>query len=110
MNTEPDSKPSDLIGLVQEQDDAPSDDALARIEQENAALRDAIREERFLWILACTILFDMIVFENMRTTGAPIAVVVLELGFFVVVARRLGVDEIIRLVDRAIDGWSKRDK
>lgn len=108
MNTEPETiSPPDLPGLLGSAS-TPQDEALAKLEEQIESLRDALREERFCWILLCIILFDTAIFASVKTTGVPIAIVLLEIGFLVVLAKKLGVEQIVRLVDRIIDGWSKR--
>lgn len=105
MNTATDRLDSDFPPVSPA---GPSEDAQARLEAENVALKDAIREERFGWILLSIILFDMAMFANIQTTGVPIAILLLQALLLIVLARRLGVQEIVRIADRLIEGWSRR--
>lgn len=86
----------------------PLEDAVAALERENQALKDARLEERFCWILAATILFDMAIFANIQTVGVPLAILGLELLLIVVLARKCGVQQIVLFIDRVVDGLTKR--
>jgi len=113
MNSAPESAPPpDLEHVLVPREVGPSGQlasAFAELEKENAALRDAIKEERFCWILLSIVLFDIAVFASVQTTGVPLAILALQLVLLVVVAKRLGVEQVIRLVDRCIDGWARRN-
>ena len=80
----------------------------AALEEEVAELKDRLHEERFGWIVLCIILFDTAVWANVQTTGVPIAIMVFQGLLLLVLARRLGIQEIVRLFDRLVEGWTSR--
>jgi hypothetical protein len=78
------------------------DEAKAALEAQLSAEKDARNEERFIWIVVCTILVNVIWFRNASNPVLPLVILVLELLVLVVVARRMGIDDIVSLVDRLL--------
>lgn len=112
MSLEPGSgspPPSGLAQIFTESTQrSAQDEALAALERENQALKDARLEERFCWIVFSIILFDMAVFSTVQATGVPIAILFLQLLLIIVLARKCGVEQIVRFIDKILDGWMKR--
>ncbi len=108
MSLTPDNTPLNDLTATLEPPKSSKDEAFATLERENAELRDAIKEERFCWILLSIILFDMSVFSTVSTTGVPLAILGLELLFIIVIAKKHGVQQVILFVDRVIDGLIRR--
>lgn len=66
--------------------------------------RDARREERFVFIVVCVLLFNVVFFTVMPSFGGPLALLVLELLVLVPLAKRMGMQEIAQLLDRVLSG------
>ena len=77
--------------------------AKSELEQEDEAIADKRGEERFLWALACVILFNIIVFRDFDNWSGPLVVGLLELIFIVVLAKRSGVEYIGSMLARFIE-------
>lgn len=115
MNSEPDSGPPDpSLGKIFLSSIAPSpsgmaqEQAIAALEEEVQALKDARLEERFCWVLACTIFFNMAIFANIQTVGVPLVILFLQVILLSVLARKCGMEYIVRFLDRIVEGWAKR--
>lgn len=108
MNIEQDSPPdptrSKILGI---RTDDKAVQALVETQEENTEVKDERREERFLWVCACVILFDCSIFMNAENFGGPLIVGVIELLALVILARRLGVEEVKELVFGLIDRLAK---
>ncbi len=116
MNTGPESpppppppQPDALRGVLNVRTDDKAVQALAETQEENAGVKDDRREERFLWVCACVILFDCAVFMNAQNLGGPLIVGIIELLALVILARRLGVEEVKELVFGLIDRLGKQN-
>jgi len=105
-NTETASK---RPNLGEKAGDAPKDSALAALEDEVSELKDRLKEERFLYIVLIVILFDILLLKDAASDMLPILILVLELPILVVLAGRMGVQEIGRIFSKLLDGVSKRD-
>ena len=79
-----------------------NDDAIAALEEQISAQKKSINEERFLWILALMIFFDLPYFSQSPNWGAPVAILILELIGLVIAANKLGIEHIVRLFDKII--------
>ena len=106
--SEPPSKPVSFEGLGGEEPKTKTDDAFAIIEQQFKAEKDARSEERFIWIVVCTILVAVLWFRNATNPTLPLIVLILELIVLLVLARRMGIDEVAVLVDRILHSAGKR--
>ncbi len=78
------------------------DAALASLEAQLQASHDAHKEERFVWIVVCTLLIDILWLRGSQNPILPIVVLILELIVLLVLARRMGIEDIARLMDRVI--------
>ncbi|MBU8542996.1 MULTISPECIES: hypothetical protein [Roseomonadaceae] len=115
MSSEPDSNPPDsplgrifASGRVSRPPEMAQEQAIAALEEEVQALKDGRLEERFCWILVSVILFNTTIFANTQTTGVPLAIVFLQIILLSVLARKCGMEYIVRFLDRIVDGWVKR--
>jgi len=90
------------LNFGNEQPDA-KDEQIASLEESLVKEKDARSEERFLFVLAIVILIDLMIFPSMQTWGAPVAILVLQVLLVVPLARRCGVEEAARLVDRLLE-------
>lgn len=113
MNTVPGSppppppSPETLRQVLNVRTDDKAVQALAEAQEENAGVKDDRREERFLWVCACVVLFDCAIFMNANNFGGPLIVGIIELLALVILARRLGVEEVKELIFGLIDRLGK---
>jgi TRAP-type C4-dicarboxylate transport system permease large subunit len=77
--------------------------SIAVLEQQLEAERDARREERFVFIILCVILLNVVLFSVLDGLGGPLALLVLELIILVPLARRMGIDEIHQILSNVLD-------
>lgn len=84
------------------EDSIKKDAAKAALETQLQAEKDARSEERFVWIVVVTILVDVLWFRNSSNPVLPLVVLVLELVVLLVLARRMGIDDIVQIVDRIL--------
>ena len=61
---------------------------------------DARKEERMLWILAVLILFDAYLFTFMENIMGPIVILVFQLIVVVLVAKKMGMEQVTAMIDR----------
>ncbi|MGR4068264.1 hypothetical protein [Billgrantia sp. C5P2] len=68
----------------------------AEVELENdlATERDGRREDRFLFVVALVVIFDVWALQSVTTWTLPIVVGIIELFALLIFARRMGVEEI----------------
>ncbi|MEH0195196.1 hypothetical protein V7S57_03800 [Caulobacter sp. CCNWLY153] len=84
------------------------DQALAELEKKLQAIEDARKEERFIWIVVCTILIDILWLSGSENAALSVIVLILELVVLFVLARRMGVEDIERLMDRILHSVSQK--
>lgn len=72
-------------------------------------LENSIFEERFYWVLAMIIAIDIVAFTHMPSWGGPIAILILELFGLLALADKCGVDNVVIIINRIIDGWHQRN-
>lgn len=77
-------------------------EAAARLGEELEAAKDARKEERFVWIVIVTILLDVLWFSDSENPTLPVIVLVLQLIVLVILARRMGIDDVVELIDRLL--------
>ena len=90
----------DLTGDLQEQ--ALHDKTTAKLEDALEKEKDGRKEERFIWILVTTILLNVCFFMSMQSFTVPLIIGLLQLVGFVLVARKLGMEEVVQLFDRML--------
>lgn len=78
------------------------DEQIAELESNLQSEKDARLEDRFMFIFLGFILIDIHIFIYLETWGGPIALLILELLFLVVMARRMGVDDITLWLDKTL--------
>lgn len=79
------------------------DQQIDELQKSLAAERDARLEERFIFVVAATILLNVVFFSVLDGIGGPVALLILELLILVPLARRMGVGEIAQLLDRILN-------
>lgn len=107
MNTIPEKPGGDFAQLAGDEK-TPKDAALAALESELQAEKDARREERFIWIVISVTLIDVIWLRNSPNPTFPVIVLILELIALLVIARRMGVSDFVHLMDRILHGFGQR--
>jgi hypothetical protein len=101
MQPPPPDKPEVISSLLPEQPTL-RDEQINALQESLAAERDARREDRFIFIVAFVILFDVAFFTVMPNFGGPLALLILELLILIPLARRMGMEEIAALIDRVL--------
>lgn len=77
-------------------------EANAQLSEKLEDAEDGRKEERFLWIVVVVILVDVLWFKDSSNPTIPIVVLVLQLIILLVLARRMGIDGIVQLIDRIL--------
>lgn len=95
-------------GLFSSTDVSPLDDTVAQLERNLEAERNARNEERFGWIVTFVIGFDVFAFYLMSTWTGPLVIGIFELLGLTVLAQRLGIDEVLPLLDKLTSLATKR--
>lgn len=85
------------------------DEEIASLTESLQNCKDSKKEERFLWVLIAIILFNVPVFNDMENWGGPIAILVLEVIFLLIIARKCGIDEIERWLDKYLSSKKNTD-
>lgn len=65
--------------------------------------KDSRKEERFFYFLSLIILLDIIFFTFLPSWPGPIILLILQLLVLIPLARRMGLDEVIKLWDQLLD-------
>jgi len=76
----------------------------ARLERE----QDARREDRFVCLLIVLMLLDILLLNGAVNVSVGIIVFVLQLVFLLVIAKRMGVEQIAGILDRILNTFAKR--
>ena len=85
----------------------PKDEALEALQQELTAIKDARGEERFIWIVVCVILVDVLWFRDAENAVVPVIVLLLEVLVLFILAKRMGIEETRAILGRMMDGISR---
>jgi len=73
------------------------------LQKQLQAEKEARAEDKFLYILIITILFNVTFFVATQNWTAPVILGVFELLFLLLIAKKLGIQEIIIMLDRIIN-------
>jgi hypothetical protein len=85
-----------------------SSKAKAELEKDVERLEAILSTERFCIAITIIVVFDAFMFKDYRTWGSPIALLIIQLAGLFVLARRLGVDELITLTRQLVRSWGKK--
>jgi len=96
---------SDFDKLGESSPSTPADESSARLETRVSELLSKNAEERFIWSIIVLVLFDCLAFERLSNWGAPVAIFGVEIILMLVIARRCGVQDIVLLLDKALQLW-----
>ena len=83
------------------------DQQIQGLSKDVARERDARKEARLVWILISLILLNVAFFSSMQSILGPLVIGVLELVVLVIIAQRMGKEEVVQLVDRLIGTVAK---
>jgi hypothetical protein len=97
-----------LTGDDKTEPETKKDSALAALEGQLQAEKDARMEERFIWVVICVILIDVIWLRTSPNATFPIVILILELIALLVLARRMGVHDFVKLIDRILYGFGQK--
>ncbi|MGV8831705.1 MAG: hypothetical protein ACOH2N_07010 [Devosia sp.] len=104
--------PAPQINLGSPLDSAPgveaSGDQVAALQARNEALENKLLEERFVWVLVITILFDVLFLLDAQNWTAPIVIGILQLVGLFVLAQKCRVDPIMPLLDKFMGAFNGR--
>lgn len=106
----PGEPPGGLPGLFEEVLNTPPaarDEAVAQLQADNEALRDSKRDERFCWILIVVVLLDLLFLERMQSWASIILIGIVQVLLIIALAVKLGVQQVVLLINRVIDSWGK---
>ncbi|MDF1601313.1 hypothetical protein PZ895_16250 [Mesorhizobium sp. YIM 152430] len=84
------------------------DETIANLESRLEAERDSRLQERFGWVLVAVIVFDVWAFQHMHTWTGPLVIGVFQLLGLTVLANRLGIDEVLPIIDKIMSTISRR--
>ncbi|HET8791018.1 MAG TPA: hypothetical protein VFM75_07375 [Modicisalibacter sp.] len=83
-----------LESLAMRSPDTARSSAEVELETDLASERDGRREDRFLFVVALIVIFDVWALQNVSTWTLPIVVGITQLFALLIFARRMGVEEI----------------
>lgn len=81
----------------------PQEKQIQELQTELARERDWRKEDRFIGIVLLTILLDVVFFSVLPTFGGPLAIILLELLILIPLARRMGMDEIVHIINSVMN-------
>ena len=104
----PDKEQKSTFDIQREQIQAKEqDEQIKRLEDQLEKEKDARLEERFLSLLVFVILLDAFLFTLMPSWGGPVAILALEVFLLIPIARRMGHNEMAKLLDKFFLGFIK---
>lgn len=89
-------------------DDSEKDEAFARLQEEVVRIKDARLEERFIWIVICTVLVDVLWFRSVSNPALPVVVMILQLIILMILAKRMQIEDVQTLMERIIYGMGSQ--
>jgi hypothetical protein len=91
----------DLDALLPQQPTI-QDQQIEELQESLTQEQDARKEDRFVFIVICVILLDVVFFSVLSSLGGPISLLVLELLILIPLAKRLGMEEIAQIMSQVI--------
>ena len=98
----------DELGKTAPNEGSARDKVIAKLEEELESVKDGRNEDRFIFLLAAVIGFDVYIFSSMTGWAGQISILVLELLFLIVAGDRLGSDVVKVWVDKALNSVSRK--
>lgn len=99
--------------ILSDGSDQKQNEQIAELQRDLEHERDARMEERFAFIVALVLLLDVVFFTVMPSFGGPLALLILELLILIPLAKRMGMQEIAKMLSRVLDrmaGTTNRDE
>lgn len=78
----------------------PRDQQIEDLQERLAGEKDARIEDRFFFVFIALILLNVVFFSVLDNLGGPVALLLLELAFLALLAKRMGMEEVYTLFDR----------
>lgn len=78
------------------------DKLIEELQERLTSEKDGRNEDRFIGIVCLVLLLDVVFFSVMPTFGGPLALIVLELLILIPLARRMGMEEVAKIVSRVL--------
>ncbi len=103
MPSKPLNSQPETLGEIFADEPTPRDALVKDLQESLADIRDARREERFVFIVICVLLLDVVFFTVMPSFGGPLALLILELLVLIPLAKRMGMEEIAKMLDRVVN-------
>ncbi|RWO77205.1 hypothetical protein [Mesorhizobium sp.] len=91
------------FGVLVASEPSPQEVQIQELQPRLVYERDARLEERFVFIVLAVMLLDIVFFTVMPTFGGPIALLILQLLVLIPMAKRMGMEEIARILGRVLD-------
>lgn len=79
------------------------DEASASLADKLETCMDQRKEERFIWITLTVILIDVLWFKDSPNPSLPFVILILQLVILIVIAKRLGVQDITMLLNNIVN-------
>lgn len=92
-----------LDELFDERQPTQRDQQLAELQESLTRERDKRKEDWFIFVVVTTILLDVVFFSVLDNLGGPLALIILQLLILIPLARRLGMEEIVQILDRLLN-------
>lgn len=84
------------------------DQQISELQDKLTHEEDARKEERFVFIVTAVLLLDIVFFTVMPSFGGPLALLILELLILIPLAKRMGMEEIARILSRVLDRMANK--
>lgn len=97
-----------LVKLYGEGEPDPLSEKIESLEKQLEAERDCRREDRFLALIIIVIVLDIWMLDKVQNIAVPLIVFVLELMFFLAVAKRMGIQQIAGILDSVLSHFARR--
>jgi len=97
------AKAKDSFSSLVSNEPSKQEKQIDELQEQLAEEKDARKEERFVFIVLLIMLLDVVFFTVMPTFGGPIALLILELLILIPLARRMGMEEMAKLLNRVLD-------
>lgn len=96
----------DIVGADVE-DENPLAEKIASLEAQLSEEKDRRLEDRFIGLVVFIIFFDIAVLHGSTNLLLPVVVLILELVILLLLAKRMGSEDMARLIDRILHSVSR---
>lgn len=84
------------------------DQQIEELQEALTNVQDARKEDAFIFIVITVLLFNIMIFTVMPNFGGPLAILILELLILIPLAKRMGMQEIAKNLDRVLSRMADR--